>query len=136
MHPRRLRRAELVDIIEPARNRAVAEEHDPVGDPNRDDFGVRRAAERLQPGNGRAGEDAERPTAVTEIVKRSIGPVCGVIRLVGVDEIAGETGAKIFGDRFMTGVIAGVEMGDADALAGTAAAVAASNWPCLLSRNQ
>ena len=68
MHERRLRPAELVNVIESARDRAIAEQHDAVRDSDRDDFGIRRAAKGLQSRNGRAGKDAERAAAVTEIV--------------------------------------------------------------------
>ena len=120
MHARRFRRAELVNVVKSTRDRAVAEQNDPVGDADRDDFGIRRAAEGLESRNGRAGQDAERSAAVAEIVEGAIGPVGGVLRPVRVDEIASEIGAKIFGDRFVLGVVAGVEMCDPDALTGAA----------------
>ena len=120
MHARRLRLAELVNVIEPARDGAVAEQHDAVRDADRDDFGVRRAAKGLQSRNGRAGKDAERAAAVTEIVEKAVRAVGGVLRPVRVDEIAREIGAQISGDRFVVRVIAGVEMRDPDPLAGAA----------------
>ena len=116
-----LRRAELVNVVEPTRDGAVAEQHDPVGDADRDDFGVWRATEGLQSRNCRTGQNAERSAAVTEIVENARRPVGGVLRPVRVNEIASEVGAKIFGDRFVFGVVAGVEMCDPDALAGAAA---------------
>jgi hypothetical protein len=109
-----------VNVIEPARDEAVAEQHDAVGDADRDDFGVRRAAKGLQSRNGRASKDAECAAAVTEIAEKAVRPVGGILRPVRVDEIAREIGAEISRDRFVIRVIAGVEMRDPDALAGAA----------------
>jgi hypothetical protein len=116
MHARCGRGAELVNVVETARDGAIAEQHHPVGDANRNDFGVRCAAEGLQPRNGRAGQDAERAAAVTEIIENAGRPVGRVSRSVGIHEIASEISAKIFGDRFVGGVVSGVEMCDTDAL--------------------
>src|SRR5271166_2793082 len=101
-----------MDVIEPARDRAVAEEDDAIGDADRDDLGVRCAAERLETRNGGAREDAERAAAVAEIVERALGPVRGVLRPRRIDEIARKILAEIFRDRFVARVIAGVEMRD------------------------
>ena len=47
MHARLIRCAQLMYVVEPARDRAVAEQDDPVGDANRDDVRLRRASEGL-----------------------------------------------------------------------------------------
>ena len=115
MDARPVRSAQAVNVVESLRDRAVAEQHDPVGDPNRDDLGVRRAAERLEARHGRAGQNAERAAAVTEIVEgRSLRPIRRIVRLVGVDEIMREIGAQVFGNRFVGRVVAGIEMSDPD----------------------
>ena len=114
MDARPIRLAEAVDVVESLRDGAVAEQHDPVGDPNRDDLGVRRAAERLEARHGRAGQNAERAAAVAEIVECSLRPIRRIVRLVGVDEIMREIRAQVFGNRFVGRVVAGIEMSDPD----------------------
>ena len=58
MNARRIRIAKRMDVVEALRDRAVPEQDDPIGDTNRNDIGVGRAAEWLEPRDGRAGQDA------------------------------------------------------------------------------
>ena len=115
MDARPIRLAQAVDVVESLRDGAVAEQHDPVGDPNRDDLRVRRAAERLEARHGRAGQNAKRAAAVAEIVECSLRPIRRIVRLVRVDEIARrDPRAGYFGSRFVGRVVAGIEMSDPD----------------------
>ena len=112
----RLRRAgvQAVHIVERLRDRAVAEQHDAVGDPDRHDFGKRRAAEQRLSRLAGAGEDAERAGAVPEIGEQSAGLVAGVVGIVVVDEIARDVLAQPLRQRVVLRIVAGIEMRDAN----------------------
>ena len=104
--------AELMDIVEGARDGAVVEEHDAVGDAHRHNFGVRRASEWRARANRLAGQDAERAGAMAGIAERAPGHVGGVVRAVLVDEIFLQAPVEKLRRRLMIG-IAGIQMGDA-----------------------
>ena len=102
-----------VHVVERLRDRAVAEQHDAVGDPNRHDLGERRSAERRSVWLARSRENAQRAGAVPEIREQSARLVGGVVRRAVVDEIAREIGPQSFRQSVMMRIVAGIEMRNA-----------------------
>ncbi len=110
--------AKRVNVVERLSDGAVSKQHDAVGYPDRNNFGARGAAESGLTGGRRACQDAERAGAMAEIVQQSVRTVGRVVREIVVDEIALQVGSEEGRPGRVIGIVAGIEMGDPDALAG------------------
>ena len=118
MDARRFVVAQRVDVVEGAGDRAVAEQHHPIGDADRDDVEIAGGAERLAI-DVLAGQDAERAGAVAEHrIDRGRRPVRGIVRPVVIDEIAGQALVQESRLGGVIVVVAGIEMGDTNHVAG------------------
>jgi hypothetical protein len=101
-------------IVKRPRDGAVAEQLDPIGDAYRHDFGERRAAEQRLSRLAGAGKDAEGSGTVSEIVERPAGLIGGITGASVIDEIARQILAQSHGQRVVRGIVASIEMRDAD----------------------
>ena len=109
-----------MDVVEALRDGAVVEQHDAVGDADRHHLGIRCTAERLaaiDTRNAGAGENAQCPGSVAEIVDEAAGIVARVVGTVGVDEVLLKRRVEVLRARQMGRVISGIEMRDAGAVA-------------------
>jgi len=107
-----------VHVIESLGDRTIAEQHDPVGNADRDHLGIRGATEAFACADRRARENAQSAGAVAEIIEWTSGTVARVVGRIRVDEIALFRLAEMDRLGAMVGIETGVEMGDPRALAG------------------
>ena len=118
MDARLLGVAQRMDIVEGAGDRAVAEQHHPVGDPDRDDIEIAGGAQRPAI-DILAGEDAERAGAVAEHRIDQGRRLVRCIRSAGRRRrncAPGRVQEARFGG--VAGIVAGIEMGDTHDVAG------------------